>query len=60
MNGQFSTRVIALMPVAIAINIVLGYTVQHGPQAADLPRLDRHDPRRRAGRTDGRGADRHL
>jgi hypothetical protein len=27
-NGQFSTRVIALMPVAIAINIVLGYTVQ--------------------------------
>ena len=28
MNGQFSTRVIALMPVAIAINIVLGYTVQ--------------------------------
>ena len=28
MNGQFSTRVIALMPVAIAINNVLGYTVQ--------------------------------
>lgn len=28
MGGQFSTRVIALMPVAIAINIVLGYTVQ--------------------------------
>jgi hypothetical protein len=28
MNGMFSTRVIALMPVAIAINIVLGYTVQ--------------------------------
>ena len=28
MNGQFSTRVIALMPVAIAINIVLGYMVQ--------------------------------
>jgi hypothetical protein len=27
-GGQFSTRVIALMPVAIAINIVLGYTVQ--------------------------------
>jgi hypothetical protein len=26
--GVFSTRVIALMPVAIAINIVLGYTVQ--------------------------------
>ena len=28
MHGIFSTRVIALMPVAIAINIVLGYTVQ--------------------------------
>jgi hypothetical protein len=27
---QFSTRVIVLMPVAIAINIVLGYTVQSG------------------------------
>jgi hypothetical protein len=27
-GGQFSTRVIALMPVAIAINIVLGATVQ--------------------------------
>jgi hypothetical protein len=28
MGGMFSTRVITLMPVAIAINIVLGYTVQ--------------------------------
>lgn len=28
MSGQFSTRVIALIPVAIAINIALGYTVQ--------------------------------
>ena len=28
MSGMFSTRVIALMPVAIAINIVLGYIVQ--------------------------------
>src|ERR1700694_4202695 len=28
MSGMFSTRVIALMPAAIAINIVLGYTVQ--------------------------------
>ncbi len=28
--AQFSTRVIVLMPVAIAINIVLGYTVQSG------------------------------
>ena len=27
-SGQFTTRVIVLMPVAIAINIVLGYTVQ--------------------------------
>ena len=27
LTGQFSTRVIALMPVAIAINIVLGYTI---------------------------------
>jgi len=26
--GQFGTRTIALMPIAIAINIVLGYTVQ--------------------------------
>jgi hypothetical protein len=28
MGSQFGTRVITLMPVAIAINIVLGYTVQ--------------------------------
>jgi hypothetical protein len=28
MGGPFSTRVITLIPVAIAINIVLGYTVQ--------------------------------
>src|SRR5438093_850427 len=28
MSGMFSTRVIALMPVAIAINIILGVTVQ--------------------------------
>jgi hypothetical protein len=28
MSGMFSTRVIALMPVAIAINIILGATVQ--------------------------------
>lgn len=28
LSRQFSTRVIALMPVAIAVNIVLGYTVQ--------------------------------
>jgi hypothetical protein len=28
LSKQFSTRVIVLMPVAIAINIVLGYTVQ--------------------------------
>ena len=34
MNGQFSTRVITLMPVAIAINIVLGVTVQ---QVLKLP-----------------------
>src|SRR5687767_1295171 len=27
-SGQFTTRVIVMMPVAIAINIVLGYTVQ--------------------------------
>jgi hypothetical protein len=27
-SGQFTTRVIVLMPVAIAINIVLGYTIQ--------------------------------
>ena len=27
---QFTTRVVVLMPVAIAINIVLGYTVQSG------------------------------
>ena len=29
-SRQFTTRVIVLMPVAIAINIVLGYTVQSG------------------------------
>jgi hypothetical protein len=34
MSGMFSTRVIALMPVAIAINIVLGFTVQ---QVLKLP-----------------------
>jgi len=28
LSGQFTTRVITLIPVAIAINIVLGYTVQ--------------------------------
>src|SRR5918996_5965177 len=28
LSRQFSTRVIALIPVAIAINIVLGYMVQ--------------------------------
>jgi hypothetical protein len=28
LSRQFSTRVIVLMPVAIAVNIVLGYTVQ--------------------------------
>lgn len=28
LSRQFSTRVIVLMPVAIAINIVLGYTIQ--------------------------------
>jgi hypothetical protein len=33
-GGQFSTRVITLMPVAIAINIVLGVTVQ---QVLKLP-----------------------
>src|SRR5207237_254557 len=34
MAGSFSTRVIVLMPVAIAINIVLGFTVQ---QVLKLP-----------------------
>jgi energy-coupling factor transport system substrate-specific component len=34
LSRQFSTRVIVLMPVAIAINIVLGYTVQ---QVLKLP-----------------------
>ncbi len=28
LSSQFSTRVVALMPVAIALNIVLGFTVQ--------------------------------
>src|SRR2546426_9876376 len=28
LSRQFTTRVIVLMPVAIAINIVIGYTVQ--------------------------------
>ena len=28
LSRQFSTRVIVLIPIAIAINIVLGYTVQ--------------------------------
>ncbi len=28
LSRQFSTRVIVLMPIAIAINIVLGFTVQ--------------------------------
>lgn len=34
LSRQFSTRVIVLMPVAIAINIVLGYTIQ---QVLKLP-----------------------
>ena len=51
---QFDTRTIVLIPIAIAINIILGQTVAAGPEGADLPRLDRHDPRRRPGRADRR------
>ena len=48
-SRQFDTRTIVLMPLAIAINIVLGQAVVRGAQDPDLPRFDRHDPRRRPG-----------
>ena len=47
---QFDTRTLVLMPVAIAINIVLGMAVASAAQDPALPRLGRHDPRRRARR----------
>ena len=55
---QFDTRTIVLIPIAIAINIVLGQTVAGGPEGADLPRLDRHDLRRRRRRARPRHAHR--
>ena len=51
LSRQFTTRVIVLMPIAIAINIVLGYTVQTVLKLPDLPRFDRDDPRRRPRRS---------
>ena len=53
-TSQFGTRTIVLMPIAISINIVLGQTVARRAEGADLPRLDRDDPRRRARRADRR------
>ena len=50
--GRFDTRTIVLIPIAIAINIVLGQTVAAALKVPDLPRLDRHDPGRRPRRTD--------
>ena len=58
-SGQFTTRVIVLMPVAIAINIVLGYTIQTVLKAADLHGFDRHDLCRCARGAARRRADRH-
>ena len=50
--GRFDTRTIVLIPIAIAINIVLGQTVGRRAEGADLPGLDRDDPRRRPCRPD--------
>ena len=50
--GRFDTRTIVLIPIAIAINIVLGQTVAAVAQGPDLPRFDRDDPGRRAGGAD--------
>ena len=49
-SRQFDTRTIVFIPIAIAINIILGQTVGGRPQGADLPGFDRHDPGRRPGR----------
>ena len=43
---------IVLIPIAIAINIVLGQTVTSVAQGPDLPRLHRHRAGRRPGRPD--------
>ena len=53
-SGQFTTRVIVLMPVAIAINIVLGYIIQTVLKLPIYIGFDRHDLRRSPGRTTGR------
>ncbi len=55
-SRDLSTATLALMPVAIAINIAVGGHHRR-PAAADLPGFDRHGPRRRGGRAVGRGAD---
>ena len=56
LEGQFTTRTFVLMPIGIALNIVLGAAVAQRAEDPDLPRLDRHDPGRRAVRPDrGRG-----
>ena len=52
--GRFDTRTIVLIPIAIAINIVLGQTVVGRPQGPDLHGFDRDDPGRRPGRPDPR------
>ena len=55
-SRDLSTATLTLMVVAIAINIAVG-SPDLRPAPPDLPRLDRHGPRRGAGRAVGRGAD---
>ena len=56
-SRDFSTATLALMPVAIAINIAVGSIVCRAAPA-DLPGFDRDRARRRARRAMGRRADR--
>ena len=55
---QFDTRTLVLMPVAMALNIVLGHGRGERAQDPHLPRFDRHHPGGRAGRPAGRRPDR--
>ena len=51
--NRLPTTTVVLVPVAIAINITVG-SDHRGAGPAAVPRLDRHDPRRRRGGTRGR------
>ena len=57
-SRDFTTSVLSLMAVAIAINIAVG-SIIYRAAPPDLPRFDRDRARRRARRTMGRRPDRH-